>query len=119
MFFFNTLNYINRETNKELKKKLIEAHPYLLKLRKLADKFNQRDAWWLEDQCVLTHDERPHNNLKTVITVDNGKIDIKERKSSGLYFLEIMCSGKYEGNLEYFVETYKEDILRAAPFLSY
>jgi hypothetical protein len=117
MFFKNTLLYINREKNEERKKRLIEAHPYLMKLIHIADKFNQRDGWWLEDQCVLTHDKVPHNNLGSIVTVNKNEIKIITRKNYNKYFLEFATGGKHEGNLEYFIETYKEDILKAAPFL--
>ena len=117
MFFKNTLLHINKEKNEDCRKKLIEAHPYLMKLIHLADKFNQRDGWWLDNQCLLSHEKIPHNNLQAILIVEENEIKIIKRKNWKKYFLEFANDGKYTGNLEYFIKTYKEDILKAAPFL--
>lgn len=80
-YFKHTLKYIQNEANLERRKELIEAYPFFAKLIDLADKFNQRDGRCLEDQCVLTHDKVPFNNLGPLIVVENGEIKVTGKKS--------------------------------------
>lgn len=116
--YFRNMLFYPFSVNDELRKQQLEAIPYVVKLIKLSEKFNQRDGWWEKNQCPLTHERSPHNNIPTKLIVKKGEIKIIDvNKSPGKYLLEFMNSGKYEGNAEYFAETYKEDILKAGIFL--
>ena len=117
LYFRNTLFFPFSEDD-ELRKKQFQAVPYLVKLIKLSEKFNQRDGWWLDDRSLLTHDRNPINNVSTKLIVKDGEIKIiNEAKISGHSYLEFAVGDKYEGNAEYFAKTYKEDILKAAILL--
>ena len=117
LYFRNTLFYPFSEDD-ELRKKQLEAVPYLVKLIKLAEKYNQRDGWWLKDRSPLNHDRSPINNVSTKLIFKEGEIKIiSKAKINGHSYLEFAVGDKHEGNAEYFAEYYKEDILKAAILL--
>ncbi|GAA4281954.1 CCDC174 family protein [Gaetbulibacter aestuarii] len=116
---FRGLLYFPFSKDDELRKKQFEAVPYLIKLMDLCDKFNQRDGWWLDDQSPIEHNRRPHNNVPTKLIVQKGEIKIVNRKDyTGTFLLEFIESGKYKGNAECFVKSYKDDILKAGILLN-
>lgn len=103
----------------ELRKIQFEASPYFVKLKKICNKFNQRDDWNNENYCPITHNLSPINNQSTKLIVQQGEIrivDIKDFQGSS-FLLEFVDFGKFKGNAQYFAEIYKEDILKAASLL--
>ncbi len=104
----------------DLSEEQFDALEILLELRKKANKFNQRDGWWLKDRSPLSHEENPINNTGLKIVVINDAVKIvkyDEFVPETEYFLEFADHEKYKGNVEYFAKTYEEDILKAAIFL--
>ncbi|MCG9793660.1 hypothetical protein [Flavobacterium algicola] len=116
---FGKLLQFNFSENSIIYNDQLLAMPHLVYLVGQARKFNQRTGFYTSQYCPIVEEDRPINNVNTKVIVINNEVKIVDKKEypNFLFYLEFADYDKYKGNAIYFVEIYKEIILKSSIFL--